>query len=172
MRRIIGVSVVVLPALLATWFFARGFGDLIALIAFPSRTSEVAPMVPTRPETPARALVVAKRSSEPVAVGPCAIASRVVALVADEENPAASRCSRGRARRVPQADGARGEHRRRTSRRGDHRAASVARGRTAHVLPRRHHGTTTNGARRCRVPGNRAPRRHARSRRSRCAHAS
>jgi hypothetical protein len=27
MRRIIGVSVVVLPALLATWFFARGVGD-------------------------------------------------------------------------------------------------------------------------------------------------
>lgn len=92
MRRFIGASIVILPALLATWFFARGVGELVASLYFPPRTASVEPLpvVAANAEPPKRVVPALERPAEPVAIGPCAIASRVVALVADDEHPSAS----------------------------------------------------------------------------------
>ncbi|MBI2394131.1 MAG: hypothetical protein HYV09_31455 [Deltaproteobacteria bacterium] len=93
MRRALGVTLVIGPALVATYLFARGVGELVAAIHFPPSVATPAPMqtaAPVIPTTSAakRSLVVAEPA--PDLGGPCAIGARVVVLVSDPVEPRSS----------------------------------------------------------------------------------
>jgi general secretion pathway protein C len=89
MRRLLSVAIVLGPALLATALFARGVGDLVALIYFAPTTASVVPMpvVSATPPELKRPLVVTEPPPVVVSSGPCTVASRVVVLVADSDHP-------------------------------------------------------------------------------------
>lgn len=90
MRRVANVLLVLTPALLAAALFARGAGDLFAMISFPPSTATVVPMpVPSATPTETKHTpVAAPLPPRPeVVIAPCAIASRVVVVVSDEDRP-------------------------------------------------------------------------------------
>jgi general secretion pathway protein C len=90
MRRFASVLLVLAPALVATALIARGVGDLAAMIYFPPSTATVVPMPvvsASPPEAKQVPIAAPPKPAPEIVVAPCAIGSRVVVLVSDEDRP-------------------------------------------------------------------------------------